>query len=137
MIENVKHWNNLLEIWLINNSNRQVSVDYLLNFSGFAIEDDLNDFDYALAKIPVDSLKDIHTVCGSTGFNDKIVKFLKSLKVEFIIALCDTNTGFIGCFVIELYSESALILEKIFEDENISMRYDSTNKEGWSFFENE
>ena len=50
---------------------------------------------------------------------------------------CDTNTGFIGCFVIELYSESALILEKIFEDENISMRYDSTNKEGWSFFENE
>lgn len=97
-------------------------------------------FDFSVVKIPVEKLLSFGTMCGEVGnkaFSKAVVDYLKSLKVDFIIALSDNKEFTISSAVIPISEKNGPKLERLIEKSNGSFRCDSSQLPGWTTYESE
>jgi len=96
---------------------------------------------YVVIKVPIDRLDIFGTSCGNVGnrpFTKEVIDFLKSKKVEFIIALSFNDEPKICSAAIQIDEKSGRRLEKMVNNNKGSLRGDSSNQvSGWIIYESE
>ena len=115
----------------------------VLSMAGVAENELVNEdmgFDFGVVKIPIDKLTLFGTSCGVVGnkaFTEKVVTFLKSLKVEFIIGLSGNKEFKISSVAIPISTKNGHKFEKMIEGNKGVLRCDSSKVRGWTVYESE
>ena len=97
-------------------------------------------FDFGIVKIPIEKLIVFGTSCGVVGnkaFNAKIIDFLKSLNVKFILGLSENKKFTILSAAIPIIEKEGLKFEKMIDKNKGILRCDNSNVKGWTIYESE
>jgi len=99
-----------------------------------------SDRDFALAKISIDQLPFFSTQCGSIPnkpFKPKVLELLKIHRVNYVVAIIDQHEPEIISLIAPLKRKAGVRLEDLVCKNNGSLRWDSSQVDGWSVFESE
>ncbi|MFA6428530.1 MAG: hypothetical protein WCW02_03220 [Candidatus Buchananbacteria bacterium] len=117
--------------------------DELLELAGIE-ESELTDpdlgFDLSLIKVPIAELSAFGTICGETdnkSFSKKVINFLESKGVEFIIGLGENKKPVITSAAINISAKDAERFSKIIDSSKGSLDPQDSQVDGWSIFESE
>ena len=111
----------------------------LLSIAGQS-EVELNNDGMVIVKIPAGELSIFGTFCGTKdnkAFGENALNFLKTKEVEFVVAISDKDVPKITSAIIKLGQEDGEALSAIIDENQGSLRCDTTKIEGWSAFESE
>jgi len=106
------------------------------------VDEDMG-FDFGVVKIPVEKLTLFGTSCGVVGnkaFTEKIVDFLKSLNVRFIIGLSRNREFKISSAAIPITKKNGREFEEMIYNQRENqgvLRCDSSRVRGWTKYESE
>ena len=97
-------------------------------------------FDLGLIKVPLDELSVFGTSCGEVGnkaFTKKVVDFLRSKGVEFIVGLGANKEPIISSVAINISEKDAVKFGNMIGKNKGSLRADHSKISEWSVFESE
>jgi len=111
----------------------------LLGIAGQS-EAELNADEMIIIKVPVSELSIFGTFCGTKGnkaFGENVLNFLKTKEVEFVVAVSDKNVPKITSAIMKINQEDGEALSEMVDENQGSLRCDTTAIEGWAAFESE
>jgi hypothetical protein len=97
-------------------------------------------YDFGLIKVPTPELSVFGTGCGVIGnkpFSEKVISFLQSKGVEFIIGLGENSEPKVASAAINISLKDAEKFGQMIMSNEGSLRADPSKVKGWSVFESE
>ena len=142
--EKISEFRNNFESWLKENPDvaKQLKKE-LLEMAGVEeseLIDPEMDFDLGLIKVPATELSIFGTACGTKSnkpFSGKVINFLQSKGIEFIVGLGKNKEPIISSAAINISAEDAERFSKMVDNNKGSLRADNSKVNGWSVFESE
>ena len=126
--------------WLKENPEQGEKIkSELLGIAGQS-ESELNSDGMTIIKIPAGELSIFGTFCGTKdnkAFGENVLNFLKTKEIEFVVAVSDKDVPKISSAIMKINQEDGEALSEMIDENQGSLRCDTTKIEGWSAFESE
>lgn len=129
-------------IWKADNRSISNRLKLDLMMMGGCLDESEIGTDFHIFKIPLDKLSNFKTACGNSGksthFSEKVLNFLESKDIKFIIALVVLYDSYEICSaIINVNKEDANTFSELIDESGGSLRPDTCGCKGWTSFESE